>query len=36
LPGTKFYLNESSEAVIVGQTGIYELDLGVNTKITKI
>ena len=36
LPGTKFYLNESSEAVIVGQTGIYELDLGLNTKITKI
>lgn len=36
LPGTKFYLNESSEAVIVGQTGVYELDLGLNSKITKI
>lgn len=36
LPGTKFYLNESAEPVIIGQTGIYELDLGVNTKITKI
>lgn len=36
LPGTKFYLNESAEPVIVGQTGIYELDLGLNTKITKI
>lgn len=36
LPGTKFYLNESAEPVIVGQTGIYELDLGLNTKITNI
>lgn len=36
LPGTKFYLNESAEPVIIGQTGIYELDLGLNTKITKI
>lgn len=36
LPGTKFYLNDNTEATIVGQTGIYELDLGLNTKITKI
>jgi len=28
LPGTKFYLNEATiDPVIVGQTGIYELDL---------
>ncbi len=27
LPGTKFYLNESEDPVIVGATGIYELDL---------
>ena len=27
LPGTKFYLNESLDPVIIGATGIYELDL---------
>lgn len=28
LPGTKFYLNEATiDPVIIGQTGIYELDL---------
>lgn len=27
LPGTKFYLNESSDPIIIGATGIYELDL---------
>ena len=27
LPGTKFYLNNSITAIIVGSTGIYELDL---------
>lgn len=26
-PGTKFYLNNSQEPVIIGSTGIYELDL---------
>lgn len=36
IPGTRFYLNDSTEAIIVGSTGIYELDLGLNTKITKI
>lgn len=27
LPGTKFYLNNSMDPIIIGQTGIYELDL---------
>ncbi len=27
LPGTKFYLNESQDPVMIGSTGIYELDL---------
>lgn len=26
-PGTKFYINGSSNPIIVGSTGIYELDL---------
>ena len=27
LPGTKFYLNNSNNPIIIGYTGIYELDL---------
>lgn len=27
LPGTKFYLNNSNNPIIIGHTGIYELDL---------
>ena len=27
LPGTKFYLNSATDPVIIGLTGIYELDL---------
>lgn len=27
LPGTKFYLNGSNNPIIIGSTGIYELDL---------
>ena len=27
LPGTQFYLNDSVHPVIIGSTGIYELDL---------
>ena len=36
LPGTKFYLNEATDPIIVGNTGIYELDLGGDTEISKI
>lgn len=27
LPGTKFYLNNAKKPIIIGATGIYELDL---------
>ena len=36
VPGTKFYLNESLESVMIGLTGIYELDYNLNNKITKL
>ena len=36
LPGTKFYLNNALEPIIIGSTGIYELDLGGQTEITAI
>ena len=36
LPGTKFYLNNALEEIIIGSTGIYELELNDQTEITKI
>ena len=36
LPGTKFYLNNSNDPIIIGSTGIYELDLEGQTEITQI
>ena len=36
LPGTVFYVNNSSEPVVVGSTGIYELDLSSGTFITNL
>lgn len=36
LPGTKFYLNNSKEPIIIGNTGIYELDLQGKTEITSL
>lgn len=36
LPGTKFYLNNSIYPVVIGSTGIYELDLKGITQITEI
>ncbi len=33
LPGTKFYLNEGIDPIMVGYTGIYELDLENQTQI---
>jgi hypothetical protein len=36
LPGTKFYLNDSAEPIIIGQTGIYELDLTNGIQITQL
>lgn len=34
VPGTKFYLNSSSNPIIVGSTGIYEINLINNSPIT--
>lgn len=37
LPGTRFYLNDNIEGpVIVGSTGIYELELGGISKINSL
>lgn len=36
LPGTVFYVNNSPEPVVVGSTGIYELDLSSGTFITNL
>lgn len=36
LPGTKFYLNNAINPIIIGYTGIYELDLNGLSEITAI
>ena len=36
LPGTKFYLNNNNHPIIIGNTGIYELDLIGQTEITAL
>lgn len=36
LPGTKFYLNQGVDPIVIGSTGIYELDLQNKTEITHI
>ena len=36
LPGTKFYLNNGTTPIIIGSTGIYELNLEGLSEITKI
>lgn len=36
LPGTKFYLNGSNNPIIVGNTGIYELNLQGLTEINSL
>lgn len=36
VPGTKFYLNDSAEPIIIGSTGIYELDVQGLTNITAL
>lgn len=36
LPGTAFYLNSSIDPVVVGFTGIYELDLDNQAEIVKL
>lgn len=36
IPGVKFYLNDSPDAIIIGSTGIYELDLTNKAVITAL
>lgn len=36
LPGTKFYINNSVDPIIIGSTGIYELSLTGNTQISAL
>ena len=36
LPGVKFYLNNSVEPIIIGTTGIYELNVENMTEITAL
>ena len=36
VPGTKFYLNGSNNPIIIGNTGIYELDLQGLTEINSL
>ena len=36
LPGTKFFLNNGKDPIIVGSTGIYELDLQNKTEISHL
>lgn len=36
LPGTKFYLNNGVDPIIIGSTGIYELDLEGKSEITSL
>lgn len=36
LPGTMFYLNNAPDPIIIGRTGIYELDLEEETEISDI
>jgi hypothetical protein len=36
LPGTKFYLNDGKTPIIIGSTGIYEIDLEGLSEITRL
>ena len=36
LPGTKFYINSGLDPIVVGFTGIYELDLDGQAEIVKL
>ena len=36
MPGAKFYINVSDAPIIIGQTGIYELDLNGKTEISHL
>lgn len=36
LPGTSFYINNSPDPIIIGSTGIYELDLNNGVEISSL
>lgn len=36
MPGTKFYVNTGDDPIIIGSTGIYELDLQNKTEISSL
>ena len=36
LPGVKFYLNDSVDSIIIGSTGIYELNISDNYEVTAL
>lgn len=36
MPGVKFYLNEAKEPIMIGSTGIFELDLNGVSEITSL
>ena len=36
LPGTEIYINGSEDPIIIGLTGLYELDLKAGTTITSL
>ena len=36
IPGTQFYLNGGLDPIIIGSTGIYELDLNGEVEISKL
>lgn len=36
IPGVKFYLNDATDSIIVGSSGIYELNLADNYEITSL
>lgn len=35
-PGTKFYINDTTSSIIVGYTGVYELDTGLIYTIKRL
>lgn len=36
LPGVKFYLNDSVDSIIIGSTGVFELNLASNYEVTSL
>lgn len=36
LPGTRFYLNNTSSPIIIGHTGIFEMDLNEHTELISL